>query len=214
MGGVIVSRSAGQPWPDHDGAVRYALDRLARELAPHLTYHNLQHTRDDVLPAAERLAQLRSLVMPDRQLLRVAAAFHDLGHVVDSLDHERIGVASARSVLPPLGFTDVDLDRIEGMILATRMPQTPLNDEQSLLVDADLDSLGRDDFLDTSRALWLERRALGHDIPWARWLVTQRDFLLRHRYFTDVARALRDAGKQRNLERLERLIHGTGDGAT
>lgn len=214
MGGVIVSSSAGQPWPDHDRAVRYALDRLARELAPHLTYHCLQHTRDDVLPAAERLAQLRGLAMHDRQLLRVAAAFHDLGHVVDSLDHERIGAAAARSVLPPLGFTDDDLDRIEGMILATRMPQTPLNDEQSLLADADLDSLGRDDFLDTSRALWRERRALGHDIPWPVWLNTQRAFLLRHHYFTDVARALRDAGKQRNLERVERLIAEAADDAT
>lgn len=203
---MSVNSPASQSGPDHDSAVRYALERLSRELAPHLSYHCLQHTRDDVLPAAERLAQLRGLGEADRQRLRVAAAFHDLGHVVDSLDHERIGVAIARAALPALGFGDDELDRIEAMILATRMPQTPSNDEQCLLVDADLDSLGRDDFLDTSRALWRERRALGHDIPWRAWLDTQRAFLLRHRYFTDVARALRDAGKQRNVELLERLI--------
>lgn len=206
MGGAIVKGSAGLSGPDPDGAVCHALDRLARELAPHLTYHNLRHTRDDVLPAADRLARLRGMSEADRGLLRVAAAFHDLGHVADSLDHERIGIGIARTVLPGFGFTDGDLDRIEGMILATRLPQTPLNDEQALLVDADLDSLGREDFIDTSRALWHERRALGHDASWRAWLDNQRAFLLRHRYFTDVARALRDAGKQRNLERVDRLI--------
>ncbi len=209
-----MNTTTGQPGPDHDAAVRYALERLARELPAHLGYHCLQHTRDDVLPAAERLAQLRGLAEAGRQRLRVAAAFHDLGHVVDSLDHERIGAAIAREVLPLLGFGDDELNRIEGMILATRLPQTPVNDEQCLLVDADLDSLGRDDFLDTSRALWHERRALGHDIPWRTWLDTQRAFLLRHRYFTDVARALRDAGKRRNVELLERLIAEADRAAT
>ena len=42
---------------DYEQAKAYALGRLAGELSPHLTYHSLRHTRDDVLPAAVRLAR-------------------------------------------------------------------------------------------------------------------------------------------------------------
>ena len=33
------------PEPDFEGARQYALERLARELAPMLRYHSLAHTR-------------------------------------------------------------------------------------------------------------------------------------------------------------------------
>ena len=35
---------------DYERAKQYALGRLAGELSPHLAYHSLRHTRDDVLP--------------------------------------------------------------------------------------------------------------------------------------------------------------------
>ena len=44
--------------PDFKRARQYALERLERELPPTLIYHSLAHTRDDVVPAAERLAAL------------------------------------------------------------------------------------------------------------------------------------------------------------
>jgi len=86
------------------------------------------------------------------------------------------------------------------------MPQTPRNDEQALLADADLDSLGRDDFFPTSKALWHERAACGMDIPWLTWLQIQLQFLQTHHYFTPVAQALRGAGKLKNIEMLQRLL--------
>lgn len=42
--------------PDWERTKEYILARLSKELAPDLTYHGVHHTRDDVLPAAERLA--------------------------------------------------------------------------------------------------------------------------------------------------------------
>src|SRR5688500_819275 len=41
---------SGDQQPDYEAALRYALDRLERELSPNLFYHSLQHTRDDVFP--------------------------------------------------------------------------------------------------------------------------------------------------------------------
>jgi predicted metal-dependent HD superfamily phosphohydrolase len=195
--------------PDYAAAIAYALCRLRTELSPLLTYHNLMHTEGDVMPAVARLARLGNLAESDVRLLEVGAAFHDLGQIKTSLGHERVGIEIMSEVLPGLGFSATDIARLTGMIHATEMPQTPRNNEQALLADADLDSLGRDDFFPTSTALWHERAACGMDIPWQTWLELQLQFLRRHSYFTPVAQALRGAGKQKNIEMLERLISAT-----
>jgi len=194
--------------PDYTGAIAYALNRLRTELPAQLHYHNVMHTEGDVLPAVVRLARLSNVAEPDLHLLEVGAAFHDLGQIRTNLGHELIGIEIMSGVLPGLGFNPAEIERVSGMILATRMPQTPLNEEQKLLVDADLDSLGREDFFETSKALWQERALFGLVIPWDTWLKNQLNFLRTHRYFTPAARALRDEGKHRNIELLERLIRG------
>jgi predicted metal-dependent HD superfamily phosphohydrolase len=194
--------------PDYAGAIAYALNRLRTELPPKLSYHNVMHTEGDVLPAAVRLAQLSDLPEVDIHLLEVAAAFHDLGQIRTVLGHELIGAEIMSDVLPRYGFSPEQIDRVTGMILATELPQTPLSEEEALLCDADLDSLGREDFFATSKALWQERKACGLDIPLQTWLETQLQFVRNHQYFTPAARALRDEGKRRNIELLERLIRG------
>ena len=210
---MSVDRPDSPAKPDHAGAVAYALRRLRTELAPVFTYHDARHTEDDVLPAAIRLGRLHGLPPADLHLLEVAAAFHDLGHVRNHIGHEQIGVEVIDDILPRFGFSAHDIERISAMIMATRLPQSPHNDEQALLADADLDSLGRDDFLTTSEALWRERVALGEDIPWLTWLETQLAFIGDHRYFTATARTLRDDGKKRNMALLERLILEQKDAA-
>lgn len=199
--------------PDYSGAVDYALRRLRAELSPQLFYHNAQHTEEDVLPAVVRLARLSNIAEPVLHLLEVAAAFHDLGQIVTSLGHEQIGIGIMSEVLPRYGFSTEDIERVSGMILATRLPQSPQNEEQALLCDADLDSLGREDFLETSTALWHERTACGLIIPWQTWLQGQLRFLQSHQYFTPAARALRQDGKLKNIELLERLIRDGQDSA-
>jgi predicted metal-dependent HD superfamily phosphohydrolase len=196
------------PNPDYAGAVAYALNRLRTELPTELLYHNATHTEGDVLPAAVRLAKLSNLTEPDLHLLEVAAAFHDLGQIRTVLWHELIGAEIMSDVLPRYGFSPEEINRVTNMILATELPQTPLNEEQALLCDADLDSLGREDFFASSMALWGERQACGFEIPWQLWLETQMKFLKNHQYFTPAARALRDEGKRRNIDLLERLIRG------
>jgi len=200
--------SAAFKTPDYAGAVAYALNLLRTELPPELLYHNAAHTEGDVLPAVARLAKLSNLAEPDLHLLEVAAAFHDLGQIRTVLWHELIGAEIMSDVLPRYGFSPEEIKRVTNMILATELPQTPLNEEQALLCDADLDSLGREDFFASSMALWGERQACGLEIPWQVWLETQMKFLKNHRYFTPAARALRDEGKRRNIELLERLIRG------
>ncbi len=194
--------------PDYDAAIAYALSRLRNELPSSLLYHCAAHTESDVLPAVLRLAALCKVGGRDLQLLKVATAFHDIGQIWVSLSHERIGIEIVLEVLPQFGFDEADISRVIELIRATEMPQNPLDIFQEILADADLDSLGREDFFTTSTALWFERASRGMTIPWQEWLETQLKFLRAHRYFTAAARTLRDEGKRRNIDKLQRMLRG------
>ena len=194
--------------PDFAAAQQYALERLERELDPRLRYHNLAHTRDDVLPAAERLAAIEGIGGAELLLLRTAALFHDIGFTVARHEHEQAGVQIMAGVLPQFGYTPEQIDLIGTVIMATRLPQTPHSRLAYLLADADLDLLGRTDFLERNRELHKELQAFGDQRSDAEWYANQVEFLARHRYWTTAAQHLRNAQKARNSALLQALAAG------
>lgn len=132
--------------PDWERTQEYVLTRLSKELAPDLTYHNVHHTRDDVLPAAEWLAAESQLDEEGTLLLCTAALYHDTGYLERYFRNELIAVRIAQETLPDFGFSLGQIDRIGKIIAATQLPQSPSSFLQELICDADLDSLGREDF--------------------------------------------------------------------
>ena len=200
------------PQPDYAGAITYAVGRLRAELSPDLVYHSAWHTEHDVMPSALRLAQLTDHVGEEEvRLLEVAAAFHDLGFVEQAQDHELIGVRIVAQTLPDLAFSSRQIECIMGMILATRLPQSPRTLLERILADADLDVLGREDFFPRNAALLQESIHLGRPFTQEEWNRQQLNFLRQHTYFTAAARALRDAGKQQHIAQLEQELHRADD---
>jgi uncharacterized protein len=196
--------------PDPNRAITYALTRLEYELAPGFVYHSVAHTRDEVLPAVAYLAEHEAVTGEYVLLLHTAAAYHDIGFVRGPDDHEARGVAIARDVLPRFGYTPDQVDMVARLILSTRMPPQPQTLLQRILIDADLDSLGRLDFLGRSHDLRAERAAHGEEIPLTTWYQQQLHFLRAHCYFTAAARVRRNDGKRCNIELLKSLIAMTG----
>jgi uncharacterized protein len=192
--------------PDLERAEHYVLNRLRTELPDDLPYHGIHHTRDDVLPAVARLADRANLNGRDRLLLRTAALYHDIGYIEQYDQNEPIGARVAAQTLPDFGYSPAQVVVIEGIILATQMPQAPQTYLQSLMCDADLDSLGRDDYLEIS--LWLREELAMHGIviPLRAWYERQHAFLSQHTFFTEAARSLRRAKKLENIALLERLL--------
>jgi len=74
------------------------------------------------------------------------------------------------------------------------------------MADADMDSLGREDFLETSLALRREQEARGITVSDAEWYRGQIEFLQAHHYFTAAAHTLRAEGKQRNFALMHKLL--------
>jgi uncharacterized protein len=192
--------------PDWEGVKKHILGRLSRELAPDLAYHGVHHTRDDVLPAAGRLAATSCLDKERALLLRTGALFHDVGFLERYLDNESVAVRIAQETLPRYAFNDRQIEIIGQIILATALPHSPGTFLQALMCDADLDSLGREDFLLTSHNLRSELGVYDAEIDLVEWYRRQLNFLQKHVYFTPAAQSLRNAGKQENILRLERLL--------
>jgi uncharacterized protein len=191
---------------DFYGARAYVLLRLKQELPATLFYHSLQHTRDDVAPAALHIARRMDVNGDDLLLVRTAALFHDIGYLVQREQHEAIGVDMCQRVLPGFGYSSGQIGKIAGMIMATRLPQSPRDTLEAIVADADLDSLGRTDFLRTSLNLRRELAEQGIVRTDEEWFAGQREFLRGHTYFTRAARVLRDDGKQRNIALLDMLL--------
>ena len=193
---------------DFQRAIAYSLHRLETELSPNLYYHSYWHTREDVMVAAQRLAQLSDVQGEDLQLLEVASAFHDIGYLHTEIDHELVGMEIAGRMLPDFGFTPAQVSRISNMILATRLPQSPKDLVEAILADADLDVLGRKDFFERSELLRQENAALGRFIPLREWAESQLRFISQHVYFTQAAKNLRQTTKLANITALEaRLLN-------
>ncbi len=196
--------------PDLEQAIAYATRRLSSDLAPYLVYHSLKHTRDEVVPAAVSLAHACNINGESLLLLQTAAWFHDIGYVLlptnGSDGHEAFSAREAARVLPALGYQPRHISQICGMIMATRLPQTPLTVLEALLVDADLDVLGQPDFVRRNHDLRVELAHQGFVYSDELWYREQVVFLRQHRYFTAVARQHRDQQKQHNLEHILRQL--------
>jgi len=193
--------------PDLQQARLYAVQRLQQKLPAVLTYHCLAHTLQGVVPAAERLAALEGVNGQDLLLLHTAAYYHDLGFVERSDGHEATSARLASEVLPRFGYDPVQVEVIRGIIIATRYPFEPHTHLESIMVDADLDVLGRDDFWPRNHSLRIEREALsGQRSTDKGWYGSQLVFMRAHRYFTASARSLRQAHKERHMDEMAGLL--------
>ncbi len=190
----------GMKMPDFQSATQHAIDRLEHKLSIRYTYHSMWHTCEEVAVMTGRLADMEGADEESRMLMVTGAYFHDVGFTIQRLNHEQVGAEYIHEVLPHYGYTPGQIEIIQGIILATRIPQTPHNKLEEIVDDADLDSLGRIDFWNRSLALRTEMAMLGIYFTDEEWCERQRNFLKQHHYFTDSAKLLREVQKQNNIQ--------------
>ena len=190
---------------NYSKAKNYVFKKLKTELSPDLHYHCIDHTKD-VIKAAERLGKMEKVSKRELTLLKTAALFHDIGFIETYDGHEKISVRIARETLPGFGYSPEEIKAIEGMILATEIPQRPKTHLEKILADADLDYIGRDDLFLIGQRLQYEWKLRGITTSLKDWHEKQLEFLQQHSYFTESARKLREETKQQNIYELEKLL--------
>ena len=197
--------------PDYIGAELFILEKLDQRLPKDLFYHGLHHTRD-VYGAALLIAKSEKVSNEDINLLKIATMFHDAGFMSQYKNHEEAGCKLAKKTLPGFGFNDKNIKIIEGMIMATKIPQSPKTQLERIICDADLDYLGRNDFKDIAKTLFDELKVYMNVKDEKIWNSIQLNFLKNHQYYTDYSRKRREAKKQEHLKEIIKIVESYNKG--
>ncbi|MGI9137605.1 MAG: adenylate/guanylate cyclase domain-containing protein [Sediminibacterium sp.] len=177
---------------------------LLQNLPKQYTYHTIEHIRDVVIQS-ERIAKKEKVDKSTIQDIKLAAWLHDVGYIWEPNRHEARGAEYATEILNEMKFPKSKISLITGMILATKIPQTPKNNFEQIICDADLDYLGRDDYSINSNNL-LKEIELVKKVTQKEWLQIQEKFLKAHTYFTTTSQKLRNKNKNNILIQIQEQL--------
>lgn len=189
-----------------DDLEEHVMNILEEKLPRNLYYHNLKHTID-VTVQVELIGRGEEISDEELLLLKTAALFHDTGFTRTYKDHEEAGVEISKEILPLFDYTDEQIQRISELIMVTKLPPRPKNLLEQIICDADLDYLGRVDFIPVSGNLFrelTEHKIIEDNIN--KWNQIQISFIEKHQYFTETAKKLRDVNKNIQLEAIRKLV--------
>lgn len=164
-------------------------------------YHNVEHTQY-VIAKARLLAEKENLKETEIWLIETAALFHDIGYIDGAKGHELRSCERAKIDLPDYGFTDTQIEKICGMIMATEIPQSPKNMYDKILADADLFYLASPQFKHFGDKLFFEFKEADPNLTETHWHEIQIQFISQHHYFTDYGKKVLEPLKKKNLELL------------
>jgi uncharacterized membrane-anchored protein YitT (DUF2179 family)/predicted metal-dependent HD superfamily phosphohydrolase len=189
------------PSKDFERLYNVMIPAFEKELPSHLSYHCTQHTKD-VVETCRHLAEKEKLSEEDTHLVLTAALLHDSGFLKGYDNHEELSCDNAKKLLPDYNYSARQIETVCELIMATKLPQKPVNLLQEVLCDADLFYLGSDDYFDGANRLFSEWRAADKIKEDVDWYKMQIEFLKKHKYFTLTALKEREQKKKDNLQEL------------
>ncbi|MXS70319.1 phosphohydrolase [Flavobacteriaceae bacterium W22] len=191
---------------EYEKIKKVILQKLKENLPKHLSYHSVLHVKD-VIDAVQKIAVSEGISGEEMVLLKTAALFHDTGFLYGAKDHEEKSCDIAKEYLPDYGYSDSQIQKINGMIMATKIPQSPNNHLEQIMADADLDYLGREDFFTIGDKLFEELTMFGIVNSERDWNLLQEKFLESHHFFTETAIKTRNQKKQENLDIIKSKLN-------
>lgn len=183
----------------------YVITLYNSSAPPYLVYHNLSHTEHVVNHALE-VADYYKLDDRAHFILVAAGWFHDTGHLFTEMDiHEQASVEIMSSFLERENINEELIDQIAACIMATKYPQQPQKLLEGIICDADTWHFGTKEFEISDDKVKHEMKLRTND-SLDNWYQKTLKLLRTHRFFTSYCRNKLDAGKQQNIEYLQRKI--------
>ena len=179
----------------------FVVKLLNENLNPIYYYHNYEHTLY-VLDKAVEIGRHENCKAREIELLSAAALWHDTGYINIYAGHEAESCALAQKYLPGYGFSATDINKVCGMIMATKIPQSPQNKLEEIIADADLEYLGTDKAGNKADDFFKELHQLNPSLTKADWNRTQISFLQDHAYFTGFCKTNSEPVKAAYLSKL------------
>ena len=181
---------------------------LKDKLSNLYSYHNFNHTQS-VVNATKELSDKEKVSAVERELLLVAAWFHDTGYVKGFENHENESVKIASEFLRERNQPDEFIEKISSLISATAKEYVPQNHLEKIIKDADYIHIISDEYVSTCELLRLELKNTGIvSFSNLEWATENFDFLLnKHRFYTDYAQKKWQPLKEKNLIRVQKKIN-------
>lgn len=189
----------------YDRVLDHMCERLIKEIPSHYSYHSLRHTLD-VIEQCILIAKGESLSEEEIDTLKIAALFHDSGYIRARKEHEQHSAQIFTEYAQRYELSPKAQELVRNCILATRIPQSPKTLLEKVLCDADLDYLGREDFMEIGESLFQEMHACSEIPNRESWNILQIKFLSTVCYHTSYSQKTRTQQLQQNLEHVKQLL--------
>jgi HD superfamily phosphodiesterase len=183
----------------------FVIGLLNEKLPAFYYYHDYHHTLY-VTEKALQIGYQERCTEAEMNLLEVAALWHDTGYILTYDGHEEAGCELARQYLPGFGFSEENINKITGMIMATKIPQSPKNKLEAIIADADLEYLGTSFAAGKANDLFRELQFLNPALTKEQWNQMQISFIQQHHYFTEFCLEKREPVKAAYLRELENKV--------
>ena len=184
-------------------AKEYIVNRLVKELPKNLFYHAAHHTFD-VVKHAQTIGKSEGISNDKMFILLTAAYFHDAGFLFKYQSNEPEAVKLAREVLPEMDYTQVEIEEICKIILATDIKVQPNTLLEKIMCDADHDYFGREGYSQTANNLRKELEEYGDKFGDKEWIEVQINFLEeKHQYYTETSKLNRTPNKNKIIAALK-----------
>ena len=188
--------------PSLIAAEAFARDFIQKNVGAEYVFHDLGHT-EEVVTAANEISQGYDLNEREREILLIAAWFHDTGYAGGVTEHEARGCQRVTDFLSKNKFTEEEIKLACSCIMATQMPQKPGSLLEEILADADMAHLGRKSYWDRTgriRQEFLMTRSM--IMSEQEWIDFEIDFMTNHRFHTGFASELYDKRKHKHIRQL------------
>jgi HD superfamily phosphodiesterase len=180
---------------------------LKDKLSNLYSYHNFNHTLT-VVNAVKELCKKEDVDGNEKEMLLVAAWFHDTGYTFGYEKHEEESVKIATKFLKEKGQSDEFIAKVSSLILATVKEYVPKTHLEKIIKDADYAHLVGSQYETTCELLRLELKN-AHNVSFSNteWAKENLNFLLnKHRFYTDYALKKWQPLKEKNLILVQKKI--------
>ncbi|ELR73024.1 hypothetical protein C900_00104 [Fulvivirga imtechensis AK7] len=189
-------------------AESYVRQLFSKQLPDKLCFHNLAHT-EMVVKASKEISQGMQLTNEEREIILIAAWFHDTGYIRTYAGHEEESKNIAREFLQKNQYTPLKISKVLTCIAATQLEKAPKEISEKVLRDADLYHLSSSNYfkwLGLLRKEW--ETVLDSKVSDDQWHLQNLDFLHQHNYCTAYGQKKLEKGKQANLKKNIQALEG------
>ncbi|WP_291286755.1 Pycsar system effector family protein [Flavobacterium sp.] len=180
---------------------------LKDKLSNLYSYHNFNHTLT-VVNAVKELCKKEDVTAEEKEILLVAAWFHDTGYINGYENHEQESVKIATAFLKEKELSDEFIAKVSGLILATVKEYIPKTHLEKIIKDADFAHLMGTEYATTCELLRIElKNTWNLNFSNAEWAKENLNFLMnKHRFYTDYALKKWQPLKEKNLLLVQKKI--------